>query len=64
MKQQAALLRQALVREMQRGIDPREPHVQALVRQLDGLARTFHQGRYRMEKFEVNLFGYLWRARA
>jgi hypothetical protein len=48
-KKQAAALRHALVLEMHRGTDPKEPHVQALVKQLEGLSTAFLRSRGGMQ---------------
>ena len=54
MKKRAAELREALLREMERGTDPKDPCVQDLVRQLERLwASAFRVVRDWMERFEA-----------
>jgi DNA-binding transcriptional MerR regulator len=55
-EQQSATLRQALILEMQRGTDPKDPQVQALVQQLENLWKSFFRSRSRMENFGLQSF--------
>ena len=53
MKKQAAELREALMREMERGSDPKDPYVQDLVQQLENLwTSAFRVVKDRMDRFE------------